>query len=33
MPKLSQKAQSETEIKQMLFKRVDKKTWKILSGV
>ncbi len=33
MPKLSQKAQSETEIKQMLFKRVSKKTWKILSGV
>jgi hypothetical protein len=33
MPKLSQKAQSETEIKQMIFKRVDKKTWKILSGV
>ena len=26
-------AQSETEIKQMIFKRVDKKVWKILSGV
>jgi hypothetical protein len=33
MPKLSQKAQSETEIKQMTFKRYDKSTWKIVSGV
>jgi hypothetical protein len=33
MPKLSQKAQSETEIKQMIFKRVDHKVWKIVSGV
>jgi hypothetical protein len=33
MPKLSQKPQSETEIKQMIFKRVDKKVWKIVSGV
>jgi hypothetical protein len=33
MPRLSSKSQSETEIKQMTFKRADKRVWKILSGV
>ncbi len=33
LPGLTPKTQSETEIKQMILKRVDKKTWKIVSGV
>ena len=33
LPGLTQRAQNESEIKQMVFKRVDKRTWKILSGV
>jgi hypothetical protein len=33
LPGLQQKKQSDTEIKQMIFKRVDKLTWKIVSGV
>jgi hypothetical protein len=33
MPGLTNKAQSESEIKQMIFKRVDARQWKILSGV
>jgi hypothetical protein len=33
MPGLTSKAQSESEIKQMIFKRVDKRVWKIVSGV
>lgn len=33
LPGLTSRTQSETEIKQMILKRIDKKTWKIVSGV
>ncbi len=33
MPGLASKRQSDTEIKQMIFKKVDKNVWKIVSGV
>jgi hypothetical protein len=33
LPNLTPKAQSEGEIKQMTFKRADKKAWKITSGI
>jgi hypothetical protein len=33
LPGLKAKKQSDTEIKQMVLKRVDKKVWKIVSGV
>jgi hypothetical protein len=33
MPGLQPKKQSDTEIKQMIFKKVDKHVWKIISGV
>ncbi|MBX7113360.1 MAG: DUF4440 domain-containing protein [Myxococcaceae bacterium] len=33
LPNLTQKAQSEGEIKQMSFKKVDKHNWKITSGI
>lgn len=33
MPGLQAKKQSDTEIKQMILKKVDKGTWKIVSGV
>ncbi|MBL8956449.1 MAG: DUF4440 domain-containing protein [Myxococcaceae bacterium] len=33
MPGLQAKKQSDTEIKQMIFKKVDKNVWKIVSGV
>lgn len=33
MPGLQSKRQSDTEIKQMIFKKVDKNVWKIVSGV
>lgn len=33
MPGLQSKKQSDTEIKQMIFKKADNNTWKIVSGV
>lgn len=33
MPGISGKKQNDSEIKQMIFRRVDKKVWKIISGV
>lgn len=33
LPGLLSKKQSDTEIKQMIFKKVDKNVWKIVSGV
>ncbi len=33
LPQYSQKTQSETDIKQMYFKHVDKHSWKIVSGI
>ena len=33
MPGLAQRKQSDSEIKQMIFKKVDKNVWKIVSGV
>ena len=33
LPGLQAKRQSDTEIKQMIFKKVDKNVWKIVSGV
>lgn len=33
MPGLQSKKQTDTEIKQMIFKKVDKNVWKIVSGV
>ena len=33
LPGLHAKKQSDTEIKQMILKKVDKKVWKIVSGV
>lgn len=33
LPQLSSRAQQENDIKQMTLKRVDEKTWKIVSGI